>query len=115
MLAILFAAGSPWCFSEACAQRALGPPGTVFRDCESCPDMGVVPAGSALIGSSPEETSREGVPAKFAAREWPRHTVAIRAPIAMGKTEVTRAQFARFADETQRPAGDGCFVWDFEG
>ena len=52
-------------------------PGTVFRDCEVCPEMVVVPAGSFMMGS-PEN-----------ANEMPIHRVTIGEPFAVGKYEVT--------------------------
>ena len=52
-------------------------PGTVFRDCEACPEMVVVPAGSFMMGS-PDE-----------ADEMPIHRVTIGEPFAVGKYEVT--------------------------
>ena len=56
-------------------------PGTVFRDCEACPEMVVVPAGSFMMGS-PEE-----------ADEMPIHRVTIGDPFAVGKYEVTFAEW----------------------
>ena len=57
-------------------------PGSVFRDCESCPEMVVVPAGTFLMGSPTSETgSRQD--------ERPQHTVTIRDPFAVGIYEVT--------------------------
>ena len=50
---------------------------TVFRDCEVCPEMVVVPAGSFMMGS-PEN-----------ADEMPIHRVTIGEPFAVGKYEVT--------------------------
>lgn len=45
-------------------------PGTVFRDCDTCPAMVVVPAGSFLMGRNPsfEDGSND---------ELPQHRVAI--------------------------------------
>ena len=64
--------------------------GTVFRDCEACPEMVVVPAGSFMMGS-PEE-----------ADEMPIHRVTIAEPFAVGKYEVT------FAEWEACVAGGGC-------
>ena len=56
-------------------------PGRVFRDCPECPEMVVVPAGSFMMGS--DESSSEK----------PRHRVTIAKPFAVGKHEVTFAEW----------------------
>lgn len=60
----------------------LPAPGTVIRDCLSCPDMVVVPAGQFVMGSPPSETGRDD-------DEGPPHLVTIAKPFAVGKYEVT--------------------------
>ena len=65
--------------------------GTVFRDCEGCPEMVVVPAGTYMMGS-PEE-----------AYELPIHRVTIGEPLAVGKYEVT------FAEWDACVADGGCY------
>ena len=65
--------------------------GTVFRDCEVCPEMVAVPAGSFMMGS-PEE-----------ADETPIHRVTIAEPFAVGKYEVT------FAEWEACVADGGCY------
>ena len=67
------------------APRSL-PPGTVFRDCAVCPEMVVVPAGSFLMGSLPDEKHR----IKW---EDPRRRVTIPRPLAVGRYEVTFAEW----------------------
>ena len=56
--------------------------GEVFRDCDECQEMVVVPAGSFTMGSPSSETKRDS-------SEGPRHRVTIAAPFAVGKYEVT--------------------------
>ncbi len=56
--------------------------GSTFKDCESCPDMVVIPAGRALIGAAKTEKGHQ--PA-----EEPQHEVTVAAPLAIGKFEVT--------------------------
>lgn len=66
------------------AQRDAGRtgPGERFRDCEGCPEMVVVPAGSYLMGSPSAEEGRRD-------NEGPQHRVTIGEPFAAGVYEVT--------------------------
>jgi formylglycine-generating enzyme required for sulfatase activity len=81
-------------------------PGTGFRDCNVCPDMVVVPAGSYIMGSPNSEEGRYP-------NESPQHAVTIPRAFAAGKFEVTRGQFAAFVNETAfQPQGDNCYYWD---
>jgi formylglycine-generating enzyme required for sulfatase activity len=68
-------------------------PESRFRDCTDCPLMRVIPAGSFVMGSPPTELGRQ--PA-----EGPQHKVTFKHAFALGLDDVTRAEFARFADET---------------
>ena len=65
----------------------------VFKDCEVCPEMVVIPPGE-FVGAR-EHMDREG----------PQNTVRIERPFAVGKYEVTRAEFAAFVGETGHEAG----------
>lgn len=84
--------------------------GEAFKDCEDCPAMKVVPAGKALIGS--RGPSPEGTPIEVSRAERPAHQVIFSEPFAVGVYEITRTQFAVFADATNMPDGERCFVWD---
>jgi len=106
-------AGAP----AAAAQRAAG---TVFRDCRACPEMVVLPAGSFTMGSSDEEKSwaaSHGGSMYAVADEAPQHEVSLPS-FALGKYDVTRSEYAAFAQETGYSAGDGCgrgraiFKWE---
>ena len=57
-------------------------PGRRFRDCDACPEMVVIPAGSFLMGSPESEKGR-------GSDEVPQHRVTIPAPFAAGVYEVT--------------------------
>ena len=61
-------------------------PGTALRDCPDCPEMVVVPAGSFMMGSPSHEAGRDS-------DEGPRHRVTIAKPFAVGKYEVTFAEW----------------------
>ncbi len=97
--------------NAADAQPAEKPGGT-FRDCADCPVMVVVPAGSNVMGSSPEERERAGVPAAFGDREGPRHQVMLSKPFALGRTEITRGEYRRFVEETRRSDPPNCAAHD---
>ena len=78
-------------------------PGERFRDCETCPELVVVRAGSYMMGSPASEEGRT-------VTEGPQHQVAIAGPLAVGAYEVTREQFGSFATATGYIAGDSCRV-----
>jgi formylglycine-generating enzyme required for sulfatase activity len=56
----------------------------VFRDCPFCPDMVTVPAGKFIMGSDKAEPGTS---------EWPARPVALTRAFALGKYEVTFAQW----------------------
>ena len=62
--------------------------GEVFRDCEVCPEMVVVPAGSFMMGSDSTEEGRVDP------YESPQHRVVINSAFAVGIYEVTVDEWA---------------------
>ncbi len=63
------------------------PPGTLVRDCANfCPELVVLPAGSFMMGSASTEAGR-------LANEGPRHPVTFMQPFAMGRREITFAEY----------------------
>lgn len=73
-----------WIGASAAAVPATAQePGSMFRDCETCPEMVVVPAGSFVMGS-------DG-PHKY---ESPARQVTIAEPYAIGRFEVTFDEWA---------------------
>jgi formylglycine-generating enzyme required for sulfatase activity len=72
-------------------------PGTAFRDCETCPMMVVIPAGGFVMGTAADAGA-----------------IVIRLPqtFALGRTEVTRAEFARFIADSGYEPRSGCRNWD---
>ena len=70
-------------------------PGSVFQDCDKCPSMVVVPAGSFAMGSPASEPRRESY-------EGPQHEVTFAKPFAVAKYELT------FADWDACVTGGGC-------
>ena len=80
-------------------------PGAVIKDCKTCPEMVVVPAGRFNMGSPETEDGRDQ-------DEGPQHWVDMPA-FAIGKHEITRGQFAQFVRATGHETGDSC--WSYEG
>ena len=76
--------------------------GAIFRDCLSCPDMVVLPAGSFAMGSPAAEVGRGD-------DEGPVHLVNV-AAFALGQREITRAQFAAFVKQTQYRTDEKCWT-----
>jgi len=86
-------------------------PGAVFRDCEGCPEMVMLPGGNAMVGIEDAEEDREGVPAGFRGRARPQHAVTVK-PFALAKFEVTRAEFSEFVAATGYAGEGACSVFD---
>ena len=87
-------------------RRRQREPGRRFRDCDACPEMVVVPAGTFVMGSPSGEEGRYD-------NEGPQHRVTIAEPFAVGVYEVTRGEFARFARSTGHSAGNSCRVFEY--
>jgi formylglycine-generating enzyme required for sulfatase activity len=92
----------PLCAPE---ERSLQPK-DVFKECEQCPEMVVVPAGRFTMGSANSEKDRDQ-------DEGPQHTVTIGKPFAVGKFHITVDQFAAFVADTRYDTGSKC--WTLEG
>ncbi len=92
------------------SRRVTIQPGLVFRDCTNCPEMVVLPTGTFPMGSPLGEEAREQVNVRHRGRAAPSREVRIGYLLAVGRTEVTVGQFARFVAATGRRM-DGC--WDF--
>jgi formylglycine-generating enzyme required for sulfatase activity len=91
------------------AATTAAPPKT-FRDCPNCPEMVVIPAGSFQMGAAPGENQRYEVPTTESGRDEPQHKVTFTKPFALGKVDVTRAEFAAFAKTTNFRARPGCMT-----
>jgi formylglycine-generating enzyme required for sulfatase activity len=81
----------------------LPPPGKEFKECDECPVMVVVPKGKFLMGSpKSEEGSTDD--------ERPQHEVTIPADFAVGKFEITFAEYDACVAAggcSERPGDDG--------
>jgi formylglycine-generating enzyme required for sulfatase activity len=86
-------------FLAAAALTAASPDHTLdskdraFRECPDCPEMLGIPAGSFVMGSPASEVGRFD-------SEGPQHVMRIKA-FALGKYDVTSAQFLAFLRETR--------------
>ena len=80
-------------------------PGTVFRDCPTCPSMVVLPAGRFQQGSSRAEGG--------SSYEMPAHWVNIQRPLGMSLNVVTVGEFQQFIAATGRDM-QGCDTYDGE-
>jgi formylglycine-generating enzyme required for sulfatase activity len=92
-------AAQPLSAAEECALK----PKDVFKECDNCPEMVVVPAGSFTMGSPASEEGR-------VVNEGPQHTVTFAKPFAVGSHSVTVDQFAAFVQETSYDAGSKCWT-----
>jgi formylglycine-generating enzyme required for sulfatase activity len=82
MVLFMFMLFSPWVF--ALDSTGLLKPGASFRDCDDCPEMVVISAGSFEMGDITGERSN---------REQPAHRVTFKKSFAIGKFEITFAQW----------------------
>lgn len=95
--------------SLAGSQTAEAKVARVFRDGSGLPEMVAVPPGSALLGSTEAETTREGRTPALAAYEQPQRSVRFARGFAISRGHVTQAEFARFVRATHRDMA-GCVV-----
>lgn len=94
---------SPAVAAPAVVSEAAGPKS--FRDCDVCPEMVAIPAGSFLMGSPADEPQRQ-------ADEGPQRRVSLKG-FAMGKTEVTQGQWMALMGSNPshfKTCGDDCPV-----
>lgn len=94
----------------ASAGLAAEPPraaGTVFSSCDDCPEMIVVPAGTFVLG-----TPGAGHAPGAARAEADAVVVRIPRALAIGRFEVTRAQYAKFIADSGYEPRPGCRSWD---
>ena len=89
--------------ADAETRRGASSEARSFRDCPECPDMVTVPAGEFLMGSPDTERGR-------GKDEGPQHRVTIAHPFAVGKFEVTFAEWDACVAQggcTYKPGDEG--------
>jgi formylglycine-generating enzyme required for sulfatase activity/uncharacterized caspase-like protein len=89
------------CPLSAAEERSLKPK-DMFKECEQCPEMVVVPAGSFMMGTPRADLTLPD--------EGPQHSVTIPRKFAVGAFHVTVDQFAVFVAATGYDAGSACVV-----
>lgn len=77
-----------------------------FRDCEDCPLMVMVPAGTFQMGTAPG-----GYEAVEPTGEMPAVTLRVPTAFAIGAQEITRGQFAVFLERTAAKPPQACRAW----
>lgn len=100
VLTLMLSAGA------APADAAQGSP-QVFRDCPTCPEMIIVPAGMFVMG-----TPTASIDEVESAAETQATVIRIAKPFALGRYEVTRAEFSEFLRESGYEIRPGCRTWD---
>lgn len=83
------------------AEHATASAGTSFRDCETCPEMVIVAAGSFLMGSPDSERGRRAL-------EGPQQTIQFAKAFAAGRYPVTKREFGAFVADTNYNLHGGC-------
>jgi formylglycine-generating enzyme required for sulfatase activity len=68
-------------------------PGTAFKDCENCPEMLVLPAGSFVMGTPEDELGRQP-------DEGPQRTVTFAKPFAISRYQVTAAELDAYIKQS---------------
>ena len=98
---VAIATAALFCFAPSgVSARQAAKIGKTFRDLADAPEMVVVPPGRFTMGSPATEEGR-------GPSEGPVHRVTVAKPFALGKYEVTKAQFAAFVAATGYvPHGD---------
>lgn len=78
-----------------------------FKDCPTCPEMVMVPAGRFTMGSPKDEPEREA----FNKGSEDQLAVTIVKPFAVGRFAVTRGEFAAFVTATGHKTDGSCFAY----
>ena len=92
-------------FVTSAASALETPPkaGDVFSECDECPQMVVIPPGSFTQGYD------GGLDQRY---EGPRRDVTIARSFAIGRFEVTQAQYRAFIEKSGYEPSVGCYMWN---
>lgn len=83
-------------FAQVAPQSTPPEPGTVFQDCETCPEMVVIPPGSFMMGSEKNPVIRDLAIMEL---ERPVHVVTIKYSYAVGRYPVTFDEWDACVDD----------------
>lgn len=103
LLLLLGSVGSGVSGKDGTGTSPVLAPGTLFRDCADCPEMVVVPAGTFTLGSPADEPGH-------VEDEGPQLEIRIDRPFAVGRFEVTYAQYDEFLKSTKHPVLGNCMT-----
>lgn len=93
----------------AASGTAIAQDNETIRDCETCPELVVLSPGTFYLGAEQDEGRRWKMLDRMSSNEGPRISITVSTSFAIGRTEVTRGQFARFVSETGHKVKSGCF------
>lgn len=79
-----------------------------FKDCDTCPEMVALPAGSFMMGATPQEQKDMFI--GHVPTEHPRHEVNIGRRFAIGRFEVTTEEFDTYVRDTNAEVGGTCGI-----
>jgi formylglycine-generating enzyme required for sulfatase activity len=85
-----------------------------FQDCPTCPAMMTVPAGSFLMGTAVDDRLIDPRTGKPATNDGPQHEVTFAKPFAVGKYEVTVAEYGAFVEATGYKTTERCMEFSKE-
>jgi formylglycine-generating enzyme len=95
-------------FGFSAAQTPVGSD-KIIRDCSTCPEMMLIPAGSFMMGVPPEDDERQDVPKEVRPFNKPQHLVTFEGSFYLGRYPVTRSEFAAFVSATHFNPRGGCY------
>lgn len=75
----------------------------VMRDCAHCPEMIVIPPGTAILGARADDPFRNP-------DELPERTFTVRESFAVSRFEITRGEYEAFVRGTNRPVEGRCLT-----
>jgi formylglycine-generating enzyme required for sulfatase activity len=97
-----------------CVSNSTDTDERAFRDCDGCPEMVWLAAGSYLMGTAEQDRLIDPRTGKPATNDGPQHRVSLVNDFAIGRHEVTVEQFATFVAATGHETVDRCMEFSKE-